>query len=271
MSDVLTRICADKRAHIARRKSEVPLATLAALAGEQSPPRGFARTLERSVTATGAGLIAEIKKASPSKGLIREDFDPASLALAYEVGGAACLSVLTDAPYFQGEDSHLEEARSEVNLPVLRKDFMLDPYQIVEARALGADCVLLIMAALEDGEARDLEAAALDLGMDVLIEVHDGPELNRALKLRGKLIGINNRDLATLDVDLGTTEALAPLVPDDYMVVSESGLSSGGDLARMGRVGVRCFLIGDSLMRQADVAVATRALLAHDGGFAAEA
>ena len=167
MSDVLTRICADKRAHIARRKSEVPLATLAALAGEQSPPRGFARTLERSVTATGAGLIAEIKKASPSKGLIREDFDPASLALAYEVGGAACLSVLTDAPYFQGEDSHLEEARSEVNLPVLRKDFMLDPYQIVEPRALGADCVLRLMTAPEDGEPRDLNTAPTDRGSEL--------------------------------------------------------------------------------------------------------
>ncbi len=271
MSDVLTKICADKREHIARRKSEVPLATLTALAGEQSPPRGFARTLERSVKATGAGLIAEIKKASPSKGLIREDFDPASLALAYEVGGAACLSVLTDTPYFQGQDSHLGEARSEVNLPVLRKDFMLDPYQITEARALGADCVLLIMAALEDGAARDLEAAALDLGMDVLIEVHNAAELERALNLRGKLIGINNRDLTTLDVDLGTTEALAPRVPQGYMVVSESGLYSGDDLARMNRVGVRCFLIGESLMRQDDVAVATRALLAHDGPRAAEA
>lgn len=271
MSNVLNKICADKREHIARRKFEVPLARLSALAREQSPPRGFARTLERSVKATGAALIAEIKKASPSKGLIREDFDPASLALAYEAGGAACLSVLTDVPYFQGEDSHLETARSEVNLPVLRKDFMLDPYQIVEARALGADCVLLIMAALEDGEARELEAAALDLGMDVLIEVHDGPELDRALTLRGRLIGINNRDLTTLEVDLGTTEALAPRLPDGYMVVSESGLYSGNDLARMGRVGVRCFLIGESLMRQPDVAAATRALLAHDGGFAAEA
>ena len=271
MSDVLTKICADKREHIARRKSEVPLAALTALAAEQGPPRGFARTLERSVKATGAGLIAEIKKASPSKGLIRADFDPASLALAYEVGGAACLSVLTDTPYFQGQDSHLNEARTEVNLPVLRKDFMLDPYQIVEARALGADCVLLIMAALEDGEARDLEAAAVELDMDVLIEVHNAPELDRALALRGNLIGINNRDLTTLDVDLGTTETLAPRVPDGHMVVSESGLYGRDDLARMGRVGVRCFLIGESLMRQADVAAATRALLAHDGPRAAEA
>ena len=270
MSGVLNNICAEKRAHIARRKAEVPLAKLAILAGDQSPPRGFARTLERSVKATGVGLIAEIKRASPSKGLIREDFSPAKLARAYEAGGAACLSVLTDAPYFQGQDSHLSEARSEVNLPVLRKDFMIDPYQIVEARALGADCLLLIMAALDDEEARELEAAALDLGMDVLIEAHNAVELDRALTLRSRLIGINNRDLTTLAVDLGTTEALAPRLPDDYMVVSESGLYTGDDLARMSRVGVRCFLIGESLMRQDDVAAATRALLAHGDGSAAE-
>lgn len=271
MSDVLKRICADKWQHIARRKSEVPLSSLTAAASAQSPPRGFARTLEQSARTSGAGLIAEIKKASPSKGLIREDFDPANLALAYEAGGAACLSVLTDIPYFQGQDSYLEEARAAVNLPVLRKDFMLDTYQMVEARALGADCVLLIMAALEDGEARELEAAAMDLGMDVLVEVHNGAELDRALKLRSKFLGINNRDLTTLDVDLGTTETLAPRVPGDYMVVSESGLHTGNDLARMNSVGVSCFLIGESLMRQADVAAATRALLAHDGARAAEA
>ena len=271
MSDVLTRICDDKREHIARRKSEVPLTQLTDAAGKQSPPRGFARTLERSVKATGTGLIAEIKKASPSKGLIREDFDPASLALAYEAGGAACLSVLTDIPHFQGQDSYLEEARREVNLPVLRKDFMLDPYQIVEARALGADCVLLIMAALDDGAARELEAAALALGMDVLIEVHKAAELDLALTLQSRLLGINNRDLTSLDVDIGTTEALAPHVPDDYIVVSESGLYASGDLARMNRVGVRCFLIGESLMRQTDVAAATRALLAHNDEAAAEA
>ena len=271
MSDVLTRICDDKREHIARRKSEVPLTQLTDAAGKQSPPRGFARTLERSVKATGTGLIAEIKKASPSKGLIREDFDPASLALAYEAGGAACLSVLTDIPHFQGQDSYLEEARREVNLPVLRKDFMLDPYQIVESRALGADCVLLIMAALDDGAARELEAAALALGMDVLIEVHKAAELDLALTLQSRLLGINNRDLTSLDVDIGTTEALAPHVPDDYIVVSESGLYASGDLARMNRVGVRCFLIGESLMRQTDVAAATRALLAHNDEAAAEA
>ena len=271
MSDTLTKICAHKREHIAARKAEVPLSALAAALGRQTATRGFARSLERAVHANGVGLVAEIKKASPSKGLIREDFDPETIAQAYEAGGAACLSVLTDIPYFQGDDEHLIAARSATNLPVLRKDFMLDPYQVVEARALGADCILLIMAALEDAQAAELEAAALEHGMDILIEIHNAAELDRALKLRSRMLGINNRDLATLSVDLATTEALAPHVPSDYMVVSESGLHRGEDLARMNRAGVKCFLIGESLMRQENVAAATRTLLAHDTARAAEA
>jgi indole-3-glycerol phosphate synthase len=262
MTSVLAKICADKLAHVARRKTECPLSGLLAAARATERPRGFTDRLAGGVARGRYGLIAEIKKASPSKGLIRPDFDPAALARAYENGGATCLSVLTDEPYFQGRDEFLATARAAVDLPVLRKDFMLDPYQIVEARALGADCVLLIMAALEDAQAAELEDAALEHGMDVLVEVHDGAELDRALKLRARLVGINNRNLKTLTVDLATTERLAPRVPKERLVVAESGLDTPADLARMHKAGAGIFLVGESLMRQADVAAATRALLA---------
>jgi len=264
MSDVLARICDGKRAEIARAKAARSLAEVERAAKAAPKPRGFLAALESAVKAGRYGLIAEIKKASPSAGLIRADFDPPALARAYAQGGATCLSVLTDATDFQGEAAHLVAARSACTLPVLRKDFMLDSYQVVEARAMGADCILVIMAALADDEASELEGLAFDWGMDVLVEVHDRRELERALMLRTRLIGINNRNLKTLKTDIATTELLAALVPKERCLVSESGLASPADLARMKRAGVSCFLIGEALMRQPDVTAATAALLAED-------
>ncbi|MEO1190141.1 MAG: indole-3-glycerol phosphate synthase TrpC [Pseudomonadota bacterium] len=261
MSDVLARICDDTRADLERREASRPLSLVERAAAEAPAPRGFAAALQARAATDGYGLICEIKKASPSKGLIRADFDPASLAQAYAAGGATCLSVLTDKPYFQGDDRYLQQARAACDLPVLRKDFMLEPYQIVESRALGADCVLLIMAALDDAKAAELTACARAWGLDVLVEVHDGEELTRALRLEDGLLGINNRNLKTLEVTLETTRQLAPRVPAERFLVAESGLATRDDLASLQAVGARAFLIGESLMRQPDVQAAARALL----------
>jgi indole-3-glycerol phosphate synthase len=260
MPDILAEICARKRAEVARRRSGMPRARLETML-PQEPPRGFVRALEAELARGELALIAEIKKASPSKGLIRADFEPRTLARAYADGGAACLSVLTDEPYFQGADEHLGEARAATALACLRKDFTLDPYQVVEARVIGADCILLIMAALADHEARALFDLAQSLDLDVLVEVHDAGELERALGLEAQLIGINNRNLKTLQIDLATTEELAQRVPDDRLLVAESGLYAHADLERLAMAGARCFLVGESLMRQPDVRAATRALL----------
>lgn len=265
MSDTLARICADKRALIARRMAQRPLGALEGDARAAQPPRGFAAALDDDVAANRLALIAEIKKASPSRGLIRADFDPAELARAYQAGGATCLSILTDGPYFQGDDGHLGAARAATTLPCLRKDFILDPYQVVESRAIGADCILLIMAAVDDVVAGEIAAAARGCGMDILIEIHDEDELARAARIGDELIGINNRNLKTLAVDLATTERLAPLAPAGARLVCESGLDSYDDLLRMARVGAHRFLVGESLMRQADVADATARLLGRGG------
>ncbi|AMG74322.1 indole-3-glycerol phosphate synthase TrpC [Sphingopyxis granuli] len=256
----LTEILATKAEEVAERRKSRSVTQLDAI--DAGAVRGFAAALEKKIAAGGFGLIAEIKKASPSKGLIREDFNPADHARAYEAGGAACLSVLTDAPWFQGHEEFLIAARTACALPVLRKDFMIDPWQVAEARSIGADAILIIVAALDDGPMREIEAAALERGMDVLVEVHDEAELDRALThLRSRLIGVNNRDLRTFETDLAVTERLAQRVPPGTLLVGESGIAAHADCQRLAWSGVHAFLVGESLMRQADVTAATRTLL----------
>jgi indole-3-glycerol phosphate synthase len=264
MSDILSDIEKYKRAEIAHAKVRVSEAELLAEIARQSPPRGFKNALDQRIKAGKSALIAEVKKASPSKGLIRADFNPPQLAKAYESGGATCLSVLTDGPSFQGSSQYLIDARAACSLPVLRKDFLFEPYQVLEARAMGADCILIIMAALSDDDARALDDCARTLGMDVLVEVHDADELRRAVAMNADMIGINNRNLRTFETSLTVTETLCTLAPKNSTLIAESGIAGHEDILRLGRSGVHAFLVGESLMRQADVVQATRKLLGSE-------